>query len=82
MTDLSPRQREIVILIGAGWAHKEIAECLGIASKQGVKNHTRPLYRKLDVANGAAAVARAIDLGLVTGAEIECRRLSRNGHDD
>jgi DNA-binding NarL/FixJ family response regulator len=80
MTDLSPRQREIVILIGAGWFHKEIAEHLGIVH-QSVKNHTVPLFQKLDVLTGASAVARALDLGLVTFAEIEDRRLSRNDDD-
>jgi DNA-binding CsgD family transcriptional regulator len=59
--ELSPRQREILSLLTAGKANKEIASQLGIGVGT-VKQHVVALFRKLNVTNRAMAVSRGIEL--------------------
>ena len=62
---LSPREREILALAGMGKSNPEIAaECY--VSTATVKTHLLRTYRKLGVADRAAAVYRALKLGLIT----------------
>jgi LuxR family maltose regulon positive regulatory protein len=51
-------------LLGERDSNKEIADRLFIAPST-VKRHTLNIYRKLDVNDRRAAVARATELGLV-----------------
>jgi len=61
---LSPRELEILALLGARDSNKEIAARLFIAPST-VKRHTVSIYRKLDVNDRREAVARAAKLGLL-----------------
>ncbi len=61
---LTPREVEVLKLLGAGRTNAEIADELVIAVGT-VKAYTSTIYRKLDVSNRAQAVARAYDRGLL-----------------
>jgi two-component system response regulator DesR len=65
-TPLSPREREVLELIGAGKTNREIAERLFL-SPHTIKDHTTALYRKLGVRNRAEAARKAEQLGLGSG---------------
>lgn len=57
---LSPREREIALLVGDGKQNKQIAWTVGI-SEFTVENHLRSIYRKLDVRNRTAMTARLME---------------------
>jgi DNA-binding NarL/FixJ family response regulator len=61
---LSPREREIVALLGTGGSNKEIADRLNLAEGT-VKNHVTNILSKLDVRDRTQAALRARQLGLV-----------------
>lgn len=61
---LSPREREMLVLIVEGLTAKEMADSLNI-SIHTIDTHTRHLFRKLGVHSRAAAVARALRERLV-----------------
>ncbi len=61
---LTAREVEILRWVAAGLSNPEIGARLYIAAGT-VKAHTAAIYRKLDVANRAEAIARAKDLGLL-----------------
>jgi DNA-binding NarL/FixJ family response regulator len=54
---LSPREREILALLGDGAAYKEIADSLGL-SVDTVRMHIRGIYKKLHVHSRGEAVAK------------------------
>ncbi|MBF0255380.1 MAG: winged helix-turn-helix transcriptional regulator [Gammaproteobacteria bacterium] len=56
---LTPRQQEILRLLTAGAANKEIAERLGI-SLGTVKQHLASLYKRMNVRNRAMAVSKGM----------------------
>jgi DNA-binding NarL/FixJ family response regulator len=60
---LSPREREIVSLLGTGSSNKEIADRLCLAEGT-VKNHVTNILTKLDVRDRTQAALRARQLGL------------------
>ena len=60
---LSPRECNILQLIGRGMSNKRIAQELKIAPET-VKSHAKHIFVKLDVQTRAQAVARAVGLGL------------------
>lgn len=60
---LSPREREIVSLLGSGASNKEIADRLNLAEGT-VKNHVTSILTKLDVRDRTQAAIRARQLGL------------------
>jgi DNA-binding NarL/FixJ family response regulator len=62
--DLSPREREVLELMGAGDTNREIAAHLHL-SPHTVKDHTTAILRKLDARNRTEAVERARRLGLL-----------------
>lgn len=64
--DLTPREREILKLIGEGYKNKEIADYLCISVKT-VEKHRANLMKKLDIHNVSALTAYAIKRGLVAG---------------
>lgn len=55
-TDLTPREEEVLELIGKGWTNQEIAEHLHIQLGT-VKNHVHSILVKLDVENRKQAAA-------------------------
>jgi DNA-binding NarL/FixJ family response regulator len=60
---LSPREREILGLLGTGASNKEIADRLCLAEGT-VKNHVTNILTKLDVRDRTQAALRARQLGL------------------
>jgi DNA-binding NarL/FixJ family response regulator len=60
---LSPREREIVSLLGSGASNKEIADRLSLAEGT-VKNHVTSILTKLDVRDRTQAAIRARQLGI------------------
>ena len=60
---LSPREREIVSLLGSGASNKEIADRLNLAEGT-VKNHVTNILAKLDVRDRTQAAIRARQLGI------------------
>ncbi|WP_055698536.1 MULTISPECIES: response regulator transcription factor [Streptomyces] len=61
--DLTPREREVLALIGQGLPNRGIAEKLFI-SEATVKTHINNLFAKADIRDRADAVRRAIAAGL------------------
>jgi DNA-binding NarL/FixJ family response regulator len=61
---LTPREREVLSLIGAGLTNAEIAGHL-VLGEGTVKTHVGHIFAKLDVRDRAAAVVFAFDHGLV-----------------
>jgi DNA-binding NarL/FixJ family response regulator len=61
---LSPREREILLLLGNAASNKEIADRLNLAEGT-VKNHVTNILTKLDVRDRTQAAVRARQLGLV-----------------
>ncbi|MEV7729980.1 response regulator transcription factor [Streptomyces sp. NPDC087917] len=61
--DLTPREREVLTLIGRGLPNRGIAEKLFI-SEATVKTHINNLFAKAGIPDRAAAVRRAIEAGL------------------
>ncbi|GGR08042.1 helix-turn-helix transcriptional regulator [Deinococcus ruber] len=62
---LTPREQEVLALLGLGLSNKRIARDLGV-SDHTVKFHVTALYSKLNVSSRTAAVTRAIQLGLLS----------------
>ncbi|WP_172383075.1 response regulator [Streptomyces sp. MNP-20] len=61
--DLTPREREVLTLIGQGLPNRAIAEKLFI-SEATVKTHINNLFAKAGIRDRADAVRRAIEAGL------------------
>ncbi|HEY7116155.1 MAG TPA: LuxR C-terminal-related transcriptional regulator [Tepidisphaeraceae bacterium] len=61
---LTPRQLQVLELLGEGLTSKEIADRLGIG-EDGVNYHLRTISRQLGTRGRLAAVARAYQLGLI-----------------
>jgi DNA-binding NarL/FixJ family response regulator len=62
---LTPREREVLVLVGRGLANGEIARELYI-SEVTVKAHLGHVLTKLDLRDRAAAIVYAFDTGLVS----------------
>ena len=65
LPSLGPREHEVLRLTTEGLSAPEIADALGIGVST-VKTYLQRVYRKLDVSDRAAMVAKALRLGLVT----------------
>ena len=65
----TPREDEILALIGQGKTNRQIAEELTVA-RSTVKWYVRQIYNKLSVNNREEAIGRARELGLLTDVEI------------
>ncbi len=61
---LTPREREVLALIGAGLSNQEIAASLTLGEGT-IKTHIGHIFAKLDLRDRAAAVVFAFDHGLV-----------------
>ncbi|MGI8478319.1 MAG: response regulator [Gaiellaceae bacterium] len=61
---LTPREREVLILIGRGFPNKRIAQELGLSEKT-VKNHVGRVLAKLGVSDRTQAAVLAVRAGLV-----------------
>jgi DNA-binding NarL/FixJ family response regulator len=63
-TLLTPREHEVLMLIGRGLTMRQMANRLGISPRT-VETHMAKVYRKLDVRTRVQAVSRAVSLGLI-----------------
>jgi DNA-binding NarL/FixJ family response regulator len=61
---LTPRERDVLQLVAAGYANQEIADALHLAAGT-VKNHVSSVLLKLGVRDRTRAVLRALELGLL-----------------
>jgi len=61
---LTPRERQVLELLGEGLTIRQIASRLGISPRT-VETHVAKLYRKLGVRTRVQAISRAATLGLV-----------------
>lgn len=61
---LTTRETDVLQLLSTGSSYKKISAQLGI-SLHTVGTHIKNSYRKLEVHSGAAAVMRAVQLGLL-----------------
>jgi DNA-binding NarL/FixJ family response regulator len=61
---LTPREREVLVLIGRGMANKRIARELGVSEKT-VKTHVGHVLAKLGVSDRTQAALHAVRAGLV-----------------
>lgn len=64
MDDLTPRELEVLKLIGSGLTNRQIAEKLVISEKT-VKNHINNVFSKLHIYDRSQAILYAIREGLV-----------------
>ncbi|VAW50131.1 hypothetical protein MNBD_GAMMA06-1853 [hydrothermal vent metagenome] len=62
--ELTDRQQQVLQLLSAGCANKEIADKLNI-SEPTVKTHLSNIYKILNISNRTEAVRAAFDLGLI-----------------
>jgi DNA-binding NarL/FixJ family response regulator len=61
---LSPREREVLLLLSRGLGNREIGEELGV-SIETVKTHVERLYKRLGVTSRTDAVAKALRAGII-----------------
>lgn len=61
---LSPREREVLILIAKGLSRNEVAALLGLSGNT-VARYIRDVYQKLDISSRAEAAVEACRMGLV-----------------
>jgi DNA-binding NarL/FixJ family response regulator len=64
LTELTPRELEVLSLLAAGLSNKQCGRRLGISIRT-VESHVSNLYRKLEARTRMEAVAVALMLGLV-----------------
>jgi two-component system, NarL family, response regulator LiaR len=62
---LTPREIEVLVLMGRGYSNSEIADALAIALRT-VKVHVQNIMGKLDATNRTEAVSIAVRRGLIT----------------
>ncbi len=63
---LTAREREVLLFLARGFTNKEIAGELYVSTNT-VKRHLKSIFEKLGVSTRAAASAKAISIGLVSG---------------
>jgi DNA-binding CsgD family transcriptional regulator len=61
---LTDRELEVLARLARGCTYARAAEELGMSAHT-VASHVKNLYRKLEVHSAAAAVMRAVDMGLM-----------------
>jgi DNA-binding CsgD family transcriptional regulator len=64
LSALTEREKQVLFLLITGLPNKAIAEKLFVSAGT-IKTHTLNIYQKLDVANRASAIVKAIELGWV-----------------
>jgi DNA-binding NarL/FixJ family response regulator len=68
---ITAREKEVLKLIGEGFSNKQIAKVLSISIKT-VEKHRSSLMTKLDMHNAAALAAYAVQMGLISAANVLC----------
>ena len=64
VTELTPREHEVLSLIARGYTFKEVAQHCGI-SLNTVSFHTKQIYDKLSVHSRSAAIYKALNSGIL-----------------
>ena len=64
VTELTPREREVLMLVAAGWRNREIADRL-VVSVRTIDHHVAAVRRKLRARTRGAAVVEARRRGLL-----------------
>ena len=64
LTDLTPREIDVLMMLAAGVSYAEIAQRL-MVSRNTVKTHLKHIYSKLDVGNRLQAINKARDFELL-----------------
>jgi len=59
MNSLTPKEYQVILLLGEGCLYKEIADQLGIKMDT-VKKHAKNIYSKLQVRNRTEAVNKLV----------------------
>ena len=62
---LTPREKEIVLLVWEDLSNKQIATKLSI-SESTVENHLHNIFSKLDIVSRIGLVKKAIKMGILT----------------
>ncbi|QOV41389.1 response regulator transcription factor [Streptomyces ferrugineus] len=65
VTNLTPRESEVIVLLAQGKSNAEIAEKMSVSTAT-VRTHVHHLLRKLGVGTRAQAVAVAYESGLIS----------------
>lgn len=65
LTHLSPREREVLILVAKGLSRHEVAQLLNLSTNT-VARYIRDVYQKLDISSRAEAAVEACRMGLVS----------------
>jgi DNA-binding NarL/FixJ family response regulator len=69
---LTPREREVVLLMARGYTYREVASNLGIAVKT-LENHMHNIFRKLEVASRHELAALTYGSGFMRPDDLETR---------
>ncbi|WGZ94743.1 MAG: response regulator transcription factor [Candidatus Thiothrix putei] len=64
VASLSPREREVLILVAKGLSRGDVAELLGLSTNT-VARYIRDVYQKLNISSRAEAAVEACRMGLV-----------------
>ena len=71
--NITERERQILSWLREGMSNQQVGEVLGISALT-VKNHVQKILRKLNAANRAQAVARAMTMNLLEPAQQDSHR--------
>jgi len=63
-SEITPREKEVLVLVAGGHSTKQIADQLGISIRT-VETHRINMLKKLEVANSAELIRKAFELGLL-----------------